>query len=219
MTERRAGEERDTVDRRASSRTHRGQDPAGKGPMAHDRNVEAEREESAADEPRGDGGGEVTPNLDEALAAEKERADQYYKNWQRSAADFINYKRRIESERGEQSRFASAALVINILPIFDDLDRAVANVDAGLAGLNWVQGVLAIHRKFASLLEAMGVKEVEAHGEQFDPALHEAVARQPGPEGKVLSVVQKGYMLNDRVIRPAMVIVGSGEEPSEERER
>jgi molecular chaperone GrpE len=144
--------------------------------------------------------------LQEAL----ERAEQYYRSWQRSAADFANYKRRVEQEKGESARFANAATVINLLPVFDDLDRAVSTVDAHLAGLNWVQGVLAIHRKFAHLLEAMGVEEVPAGGQPFDPALHEAVARQPGEEGKVLHVVQKGYRLGDRVIRPAMVIVGQG---------
>lgn len=153
------------------------------------------------------------PADDPALTAEREKAEQYYKNWQRSAADFINYKRRIETERSEQARFASAALVINILPIFDDLDRAVGTIDAGLAGLNWVQGITNIHRKFANLLEAMDVHEVEATGKPFDPALHEAVARQAGPEGAVIAVVQKGYTLGDRVIRPAMVIVGDGQEP------
>ena len=165
------------------------------------------------DGPKGDDGepSGAGPASDE-LAAEREKADTYYKNWQRSAADFINYKRRIEQERGETARFASAALVINILPVFDDLDRAVQTVDASLAGLNWAQGILAIHKKFQQLLHAMGVSEVAAEGEAFDPAQHEAIGEQAGPEGKVLHVVQKGYTLNDKVIRPAMVIVGSGEQ-------
>ena len=118
------------------------------------------------------------------------------------------FRSRIDTEKAEASRFVSAALVINLLPVFDDLDRAVTGVDAHLAGLNWVQGVVAIHRKFANLLQAMGVEEVAAADAQFDPALHEAVAKQPGEEGKVLHVVQKGYKLADRVVRPAMVIVG-----------
>jgi molecular chaperone GrpE len=145
------------------------------------------------------------------LEQERERAEQNYRNWQRAAADFANYKRRAEAEKLETSRFANAAMVINILPVFDDLDRAVTTVDAHLAGLNWVQGVVAIHRKFANLLQAMGVAEVEAVGTAFDPALHEAVARQPGEEGTVLHVVQKGYRLGDKVIRPAMVIVGEAD--------
>lgn len=155
--------------------------------------------------------GEVSkPTPEQELATAKEQAESNFKQWQRTAADFQNYKRRVEQERGESARFASAALVINILPVYDDLDRAVNSVDAHLAGLNWVQGVIAIQRKFALLLEAMGVKELSAAGETFDPERHEAVGKQPGDEGKVLHVVQKGYMLGEKVIRPAMVIVGEG---------
>lgn len=157
-------------------------------------------------------GGEQPAGLPtDDLAAEREKAETYYKNWQRSAADFVNYKRRVEQERSETARLGIAAMVINILPIYDDLDRAVSSVDANLAGLNWVQGVSAIHQKFGRLLEAMGVKEIEAAGKPFDPSCHEAVGKQPGEEGKVLFVVQKGYELQGKVIRPAMVIVGSAE--------
>jgi molecular chaperone GrpE len=155
---------------------------------------------------------EETGSLDAQLAAEREKADTYYKSWQRAAADFQNFKRRVEHERSESARFGQVALVINLLPVFDDLDRAVATVDAHLAGLNWVQGVVAIHRKFANLLQAMDVKEIAAEGEAFDPALHEAVSQVAGEDGKVLHVVQKGYQIGDRVVRPAMVIVGNGQQ-------
>lgn len=144
------------------------------------------------------------------LEIERDRAEENFKHWQRTAADFANYKRRIEQERVEGTRLANAALVINLLPVFDDLDRAVGSVDAHLAGLNWVQGIVNIHHKFQRLLEAMGVTEVVAENVQFDPSAHEAVGNQPGEEGKVLHVVQKGYALGGKVIRPAMVIVGSG---------
>ncbi|MCC7365494.1 MAG: nucleotide exchange factor GrpE [Dehalococcoidia bacterium] len=147
---------------------------------------------------------------EQQLVEALERAETNYKNWQRAAADFANFKRRTEQERAETARFASASLVINLLPVYDDLERAVGTVDANLAGLNWVQGVVAIQRKFKTLLDAMQVSEIAAAGELFDPALHEAVANQPGEEGRVLHVVQKGYRLGDRVIRPAMVIVGEG---------
>jgi len=157
---------------------------------------------------------ERQPTLEEQLAAERERAETYYRNWQRSAADFINYKRRGEQERSEAAKLANAALAINLLPVFDDLDRAVESVDAHLAGLNWVQGIIAIHRKFKALLESMGVTEIAAAGEPFDPNIHEAVAQEPGEEGKVLHVLQKGYRLGDRVLRPALVIVGSGQPPA-----
>jgi len=144
------------------------------------------------------------------LEIEREKADAYYKNWQRSAADFANFKRRVEQERTESSRLINAALVINLLPVFDDLDRAVASVDSTLAGLNWVQGVVNIHHKFGRLLDALGVTEIAAENEAFDPARHEAIGQQPGDEGKVIHVAQKGYELQGKVIRPAMVIVGSG---------
>ncbi|MFN0093790.1 MAG: nucleotide exchange factor GrpE [Dehalococcoidia bacterium] len=175
------------------------------------------RAASRLDQSAGAEGAPVPQPPADSAEAEKlrEQADQYYKNWQRSAADFINYKRRVEQEKGEQSRFATAATVINLLPIYDDLDRAVANVDPNLTHLQWVQGVVAISRKFSHLLESMGVTEINAAGEPFDPALHEAIARQPGEDGKVLHVAQRGYKLGDRVVRPAMVIVGEGGAPTE----
>ncbi len=193
-------EEERIVDKRAASRMPDDAAKAGEGEQAHSAHEEPHEKKRASKDDAAE------------LAAEREKAETYYKNWQRSAADFINYKRRIEQERGESARFAGAALVINLLPVFDDLDRAVSTVDANLAGLNWVQGVVAIHKKFGLLLQAMGVTELAAEGLQFDPSLHEAVSSQPGPEGKVLHVVQKGYALSDKVIRPAMVIVGDGSE-------
>lgn len=182
-----ANEDDRTIDKRAASRM------SGDGP-----------DEAAVAE----GGSNLTP--EQELATAREQAEANFKHWQRTAADFQNYKRRVEQERGESARFVSAALVINILPVYDDLDRAVNSVDAHLAGLNWVQGVIAIERKFSLLLEAMGVRELSAAGEAFDPARHEAVGKQAGTEGVVLHVVQKGYMLGEKVIRPAMVIVGEG---------
>lgn len=142
------------------------------------------------------------------LAEEREKAQSYLANWQRAAADFQNYKRRVEQEREELTRFASAALIINILPLLDDLERALQNVDTHLAGLTWVDGIRLIYRKFRSVLEVSGVQEIEADGADFDPTVHEAVAFGEGDEGKVISVVQKGYTLGGRVLRPAMVVVG-----------
>ena len=198
MTDKERNEDVQFVDKRAGARAARG---AGGS------------DEPAADEAHGVAatGDEVPDGGSGASAAElQEKADQYYKNWQRATADYLNFKKRVEQERGETARLAQAALVINLLPVYDDLDRAVTSVDAGLAGLNWVQGVVAIHQKFARLLEAMNVREIEAADAQFDPSKHEAISQAPGPEGKVLQVVQKGYTLGDKVIRPAMVIVGEG---------
>jgi len=97
-----------------------------------------------------------------------------------------------------------------LLPMIDDLERALMNVDTHLAGLTWVDGIRLIHRKFQAVLEMTGVQEIEADGETFDPSQHEAVSQGPGEENKIIAVVQKGYRLGDRVIRPAMVVVGDG---------
>jgi molecular chaperone GrpE len=154
------------------------------------------------------------PNDVEGLRArleqEKERAGQAYASWQRAAADYQNLKRRVEEERSEVARLASASLVINLLPLLDDLERALRTVDTKLAGLTWIDGVWLIYRKFQAVLENAGVKEIPAEGQAFDPNVHEAISEAPGDEGKVVSVVQKGYALGERVIRPAMVVVGRG---------
>jgi molecular chaperone GrpE len=148
------------------------------------------------------------PSIEKRLEEAEAKAQSFYASWQRAAADFQNYKRRVEQEREDIARLAGAALIINILPIVDDLERALKNIDAHLAGLTWVDGIRLIYRKFQSVLEMSGVKEIEADGAQFDPNFHEAVAFGEGEEGKVISVVQKGYTLNGRVLRPAMVVIG-----------
>ncbi len=181
------------VDRRAASRL---------SPEAAGGDAPEEETAAPAEAPAGD--------LGEQLEAAQAAAERFEASWKRTAADLANYKRRVEQERAEQARLASAALVINLLPIRDDFGRAVETLDSTLAGLNWVQGVIAIERKLAGLLESMGVAEVPAEGETFDPNQHEAVGRAPGPENVCVHVVQKGYSLNGSVIRPAMVIVGEG---------
>ena len=150
--------------------------------------------------------------LADQLAEEREKAQSYLASWQRAAADYQNFKRRVDQEREELSRLASAALIINLLPLVDDLERALLNVDARLAGLTWVDGVRLIYRKFQALLEMNGVTEIEADGQPFDPTVHEAVMFGEGEDGKVTSVVQKGYMLGGRVLRPSMVVVGQSKQ-------
>jgi len=190
----------------------------------------AERDEGAQDEDttrnnRGDGsaraqapeGSDDPERLKLQLQEEREKAQSYMQSWQRAAADYQNFKRRVEEERGEVARLANAALVINMLPLLDDLDRALRNVDAHLAGLTWVDGIRLIFRKFQALLDMAGVEEIAADGETFDPSVHEAISEAPGEPNKVVSVVQKGYKLGDRVIRPAMVIVGTGGDAAKER--
>ena len=159
--------------------------------------------------------------LQARVAEEIEKAQTFKANWQRAAADMQNLKRRMEQERSEVGRLANASLVINLLPLMDDLERALREVDVKLAGLTWIDGIRLIYRKFEAVLQNAGVTEIEADGQQFDPNVHEAISEAPGEEGRIVSVVQRGYKLGDRVIRPAMVVVGKGAAgpPAEEKEQ
>ena len=131
----------------------------------------------------------------------------------RAVADYQNLRRRSFEERSEQARLLTKTLILNYLPILDDLNRALDSVTGyeELTEHQWVEGVRVVQRKFWSVLEATGVGEIEVGpGAPFDPELHEAVANQPGPLNEVIGVVQSGYTIDSTVIRPAMVIVGDG---------
>ena len=149
-------------------------------------------------------------SLKKALAEEQARAEGYLASWQRAQADFANFKRRTEQERNEKVIRANAVLVLNLLPVLDDLERALDNISEKLSRLTWVDGIVLIYRKLKSTLEANGLSEIKALGELFDPNFHEAALYDDGEEGKVIEELQKGYMLHDRVLRPAMVKVGKG---------
>ena len=126
----------------------------------------------------------------------------------RLAADFDNYKKRAARERAEYVALANERLVKELLPILDDLERAL-NAAEEHEEAQLEEGVRLVHRSLASLLERQGVKEIATAG-KFDPHVHEALLAQPSDEaeqGDVLDVIQKGYKLGDRVVRPARVIV------------
>jgi molecular chaperone GrpE len=150
--------------------------------------------------------------LKKALAEANDRAEANLAGWQRAQADFINYKRRSEQERAEVSQFANSVLMLSLLPVLDDFERAFLAIPPRLEKMSWVDGIKLIERKLWANLEAQGLSPIKAVGEPFDPNLHEAVRQDKGREGIVIEEVQKGYKLHDRVLRPTMVVVGNGEE-------
>ena len=156
--------------------------------------------------------------LKQALAEEKEKAEANLANWQRAQADFINYKRRSEQEMAEVSQFANTTLMLSLLPILDDLERALTSTPPQMAELDWVDGIRLIERKLRASLEAQGLSQIRALGKPFDPNFHEAAIYAKGKDGIVIEELQKGYMLHDRVIRPTMVVVGNGEEEEKKEE-
>ncbi len=172
-------------------------------------------EEDQTTKVEGEVGKEDAEALKQALAEEKAKAESYLANWQRSQADFINYKRRGEQEREDITKFANSALVLNLLPVLDDLERAFAYIPPNLAKRSWVDGMRLIERKLRATLEAQGLSPINALGEPFDPHLHEAVRQDKGKEGIVVEEVQKGYKFRDRVIRPTRVVVGNGKGETE----
>jgi len=154
---------------------------------------------------------EDTETLKQALVEEKARAEANLAGWQRVQADFINYKRRTEQEKEEIGKQANSMLILSLLPVLDDLERALTSIPDELAELSWVDGVRLIEHKFRATLEAQGLSPIKALGEPFDPNIHEAAMQGKGREGIVIEELQKGYKFRDRVIRPARVVVGSGE--------
>ena len=153
--------------------------------------------------------------LKQALAEAQEKAEANLAGWQRAQADFINYKRRSEKEKEDARNFADSTLILALLPVIDDLERALAAIPPRQAKLGWVEGIKLIERKLKATVEAQGLSPIEALGEPFDPHFHEALMQGKGKEGIVIEEIQKGYKLHDRVIRPSKVVVGSGE-PDEE---
>jgi molecular chaperone GrpE len=152
-------------------------------------------------------------NLRAEMAEITQKADEYLRLAQRTQADFINYRRRIEEERAAQTREATVAFIQRLLPILDDFERALASAVPEDLESAWGKGVLLVERNLRGLLAADDVERMDAVGAEFDPRQHEAVARAPSsgevPEGHVLHVVRPGYRKGDRVIRPAQVVVAS----------
>jgi molecular chaperone GrpE len=150
---------------------------------------------------------------EELARAEAER-DQYLEALQRLKAEFDNYRRRTERDREAVAVGAQRELVRGLLPVMDNLERAVAALgergDEIVAGLEMVRGQLA------GLLAGHGVEEIAAHGQAFDPNVHEAVAQVPSAdhaEGAVVEVIEKGYRISDHVLRPSRVVVAAGSPP------
>ena len=146
-----------------------------------------------------------------ALAKTREQADDNLRNWQRTAADFSNFKRRTEEERTAMSLMANAILIGRLLGALDDFDRALESVPADVHE-GWLDGIRLVERKLQAVLEAEGVTPITAVGQPFDPNLHEAVVHEDTteyPDNTVIGEVQRGYLLHERVLRPSLVRVAN----------
>jgi molecular chaperone GrpE len=148
--------------------------------------------------------------LEARIAVVEAERDEYLNDLKRLAADFDNYRKRVARDQENLVARAHERLVKELLPVLDDLERAlVAAEDHEEAKLE--EGVRLVHRELVSALSREGLVEIEADG-RFDPHVHEALLTQPSEaeEGAVIEVLQKGYRLGDRVLRPARVVVSAG---------
>jgi molecular chaperone GrpE len=148
--------------------------------------------------------------LKQELEQARAKSEEYLDNWRRAAADLANYRKRTEKDVTEITKAANSMLILRLLPVLDDFDRAFQTIPEELRDLTWVDGMRLISRKLRAILEAEGLKPIEALGQPFDPNLHEAVIHEETDkhqEGLVMSELQKGYKLNDRVLRPTLVKV------------
>ena len=149
--------------------------------------------------------------LERELADVRAKNEEHLYNWQRSAADFSNYKRRTDDERAQLTQFSNAILVNKLLSVLDDFDRALESVPAE-AHDAWIEGVKLVERKLRGVLESEGVTPIDAIGLPFDPNVHEAVAHEETTahrDNEVIGEVQRGYRLHDRVLRPSLVRVAN----------
>ena len=147
-----------------------------------------------------------------ALEASEAKAAEYLDGWQRAKAEFTNYRKRLERER-ELNNFETVGRVAKrYLPIVDDMERALNERPTGAEGAAWSEGIELIYRKLMNILEVEGVTLIEAEGEIFDPNLHEAVVQSESDDhesGQVIEVLQTGYKMGGRVLRPAMVRIAA----------
>jgi molecular chaperone GrpE len=149
--------------------------------------------------------------LREELDKAKAQAAEYLDGWQRARAELANARKRFEKERSEAGQLANGLLIAKLLPVLDDLDRAIKTMPEDLRQHTWTDGVTLIQRKFQAVLESEDVKPIEVTpGDRFDPAWHEAVTHeesQEHTEGAIIAEVQKGYQFGEQVLRPALVRV------------
>ena len=151
---------------------------------------------------------ELKKQLAEAMEKNAELQDKYL----RQAAEFDNYRKRTIKEKAELIKSAAEKLMVAELPIVDDMDRALENMEKGMDADACIEGFKLIVHKFKNILTQNGLEKIETDGQEFDTDYHEAIALIPAPseelKGKILDCVQPGYKLGDKVIRHAKVAVG-----------
>jgi len=144
------------------------------------------------------------------LKLAKEKAEEYLKNWQRSQADYLNLKRRVEEEKKEMISSANIDLILQILPVLDNFRRAFQHIPSKFKDDDWVMGIKHLERQLENVLKNEGLERINTEGTVFNPHLHEAILLEKKPgvkKGTILEELEAGYKIRDRVIKAAKVKV------------
>ena len=178
---------------------------------AHDEHSnEADTDASASDACSGTQAADESNPLHTELEQAKEQADEHYQRYLRTQADFDNFRRRTMKEKEDLAKYASAKVITELLPVLDNFERALSTGQEASETESFVKGVNMIFRQIQQVMEQEGVQPMNAVGEPFNPEFHQAIMQVESDEyeeGFVVEEVQKGYMLKDKVLRPAMVKV------------
>jgi molecular chaperone GrpE len=167
-------------------------------------------------EQEGEPNAATSAQLEQQLTTEQQKVRECQDLLLRTQADFANYRRRMSQEQVEGRSAAQSALLSQILPVLDDLERALEAAPPELATHPWAQGLFLVARRLTTLLNQLGVRQIGTPGESFDPRWHEAItteARADVPEGTILRVSRPGYAQGERIIRPAQVSVAGSPSP------
>jgi molecular chaperone GrpE len=157
--------------------------------------------------------------LQTQLEEKTRESTEYFDKWLRLRAEFENYKKRMQKEKGDLMKFGNESLLQALLPVLDNLNRAVEHGKKANESSSILEGVEMVQKEFLGILERFGVKPVEAVGEMFDPEKHEAISHEENEvdSNRIITSVQDGYFYHDRLLRPARVVVSKGKaEPKKE---
>jgi molecular chaperone GrpE len=155
--------------------------------------------------------GDLT-ELKEELESSRKQSEEYLDGWQRTQAEFLNYKKRIDRDHVQRQHDATGNVIKKFLVVSDDLERALKNSPKEGDGANWAEGIELIYRKLETILSNEGITALNPEGQIFDPKFHEAISQEDSPNhesGQIIEVIQQGYLLGERVLRPATVRVAS----------
>ena len=181
--------------------------------------AEVVEQEQAEGEPGVEEARDELQELREKLEQAEAQAAEYLDGWQRTQAEFSNYKKRQEAERAQVMQLANMTVLRKMLPVIDDFERALVTLPDHLKRLTWCEGILLIKSKLDAILESEDVKPIETEGQVFDPYYHEAVTYEEAEghdDGQIIGEAQRGYMIGERVLRPALVRVAKVSPPQSE---